>query len=64
LAVFPATFFYHSALIIRHFIYRTYDFSTIGFRPFAETEEFVTIAVVGFGKRGAAPKDEIRCEVK
>jgi hypothetical protein len=25
---------------------RTYDFATIGFRPFAETEEFVTIGVV------------------
>lgn len=24
----------------------TYDFATIGFRPFAETEEFVTIGVV------------------
>ena len=25
---------------------RTYDFATIGFRPFAETGEFVTIGVV------------------
>jgi hypothetical protein len=25
---------------------RTYDFATIGFRPFAETQEFVTIGVV------------------
>ena len=25
---------------------RTHDFATIGFRPFAETEEFVTIGVV------------------
>jgi hypothetical protein len=25
---------------------RTYDFSTIGFRPYTETEELVTIGVV------------------
>ncbi len=25
---------------------RTYDFATIGFRPYTETEEFVTIGVV------------------
>jgi hypothetical protein len=25
---------------------RTYDFATIGFRPFTETQEFVTMGVV------------------
>lgn len=25
---------------------RTYDFATIGFRPFPETQEFVTMGVV------------------
>jgi hypothetical protein len=35
----------HSSFVIRHSM-RTFDFATIGFRPFPETQEFVTIGVV------------------
>jgi hypothetical protein len=39
-------FIRHSPFTIRYSMRRTYDFATIGFRPFPETQEFVTIGVV------------------